>query len=325
MTSYRFDQELKSEILSWDSFRSELSALIAISGGQDSMCLVKLIENFNRKKKYFKKIEFIYIDHQWRSDCKYHIKHLINYLNKRNCRISIYQINSHQLSELIARKTRYHIITSHALNNQQQIILTGHSQTDQIETFFLNLVRGMGMEGVSSLNFSRKLTKNTTLLRPLIRFTRSDMLWLCRKFCLPIWSDKTNYKYTNYRNRIRNELLPYLDQYFGLQARANINHFLNLASIDNEYIKQSSIKLYLMSRHKNYLAMDYWMIKNQHQALRARVLQIFFYHHFNSCLEKRTLNQITKHICRQSYKDKKKIIFWQSLTINIEKNWIYIQ
>lgn len=56
------------------------SILIAISGGQDSICLIKLCESFNHSyKNEINKFEYIYIDHQWRRDSEEHIKHLINY------------------------------------------------------------------------------------------------------------------------------------------------------------------------------------------------------------------------------------------------------
>nr|YP_009511606.1 tRNAIle-lysidine synthetase [Melanthalia intermedia]AXI97483.1 tRNAIle-lysidine synthetase [Melanthalia intermedia] len=324
MTIY-LNKKFENKILTWKNLYKKLSAIAAVSGGQDSMCLVKFTEELNKKNNYFKQVEYIYIDHQWRSDCEHHIKHLLNYLNRKDCKISVYQINNNYFSELTARRIRYHIIVNHALNNQQQIVLTGHNQTDQTETFFLNLIRGAGMEGITSLNFNRKLANHLTLLRPLIKFKRSDISWFYRRFCLPIWSDETNFKYKNSRNRIRNELLPYLSQYFGLQTDNNISHFLNSAFLDSEYIKQNSIKLYIISRHKNYIAINFWIIKSQHKALQTRVLQIFFYHHFNSPLSRKILNQIIKYVQTQNSRKKKKVILWRNLTINIEKNWLYVR
>lgn len=54
------------------------SILVAISGGQDSMCLIKLFESFNNINKSYK-IEYIYIDHQWRMDSEKQIKHIGTY------------------------------------------------------------------------------------------------------------------------------------------------------------------------------------------------------------------------------------------------------
>lgn len=59
------------------------SLLIAISGGQDSICLIKLLEQFNKQKHFIKKIEYLYIDHQWKKDSKIQAEHLINYMKQQ--------------------------------------------------------------------------------------------------------------------------------------------------------------------------------------------------------------------------------------------------
>nr|YP_009237705.1 Ycf62 [Gracilariopsis lemaneiformis]YP_009294691.1 tRNA(Ile)-lysidine synthase [Gracilariopsis chorda]AJO68521.1 hypothetical protein [Gracilariopsis lemaneiformis]AML79967.1 Ycf62 [Gracilariopsis lemaneiformis]AOM66951.1 tRNA(Ile)-lysidine synthase [Gracilariopsis chorda] len=307
----------------YTNLNKKSSILIAISGGQDSLCLIQLVETSNIIEKYFKDIEYIYIDHQWRFDSKKQIKHLINYINTTKHKISIYQINYNNMSELIARRIRYQILIKHAKIHQQQIICTGHNKTDHLETFFVNLIRGTGLEGLSSIPLIRKINKQTHLLRPLIEINRADILWFCRKCNLPIWSDKTNFNYKNYRNRIRHEILPYLKQYFSPQIEKNISNFLDLSSLENEYIKQNAIKLYIISRDRNYIAMNYKFIKNQHIALQKRVLQIFFYYHFNKFLNKKIIYEIIENINKDHIS--KIVIIWHNLYINMYKNWIYIK
>nr|YP_010199338.1 tRNAIle-lysidine synthetase [Gracilariopsis tenuifrons]UAD89196.1 tRNAIle-lysidine synthetase [Gracilariopsis tenuifrons] len=307
----------------YENSNKTLSILIAISGGQDSLCLIQLLETSNVVKQYFKNIEYIYIDHQWRFDSKEQIKHLINYINTTKHKISIYQIKYKNMSESISRRIRYQILIRHARIHRQQIICTGHNKTDHLETFFVNLIRGTGLEGLSSLPLIRKLNKQTYLFRPLIEIHRADILWFCRKWNLPIWSDKTNFNYKNYRNRIRHEMLPYLKQYFSPQIEKHISDFLDLSSLENEYIKQNAIKLYLISRDKDYIGMNYKCIKVQHIALQKRVLQIFFYYHFNKSLNKKIGYNILKNLNRNH--KSKIVIIWHNLYINIYKNWIYIQ
>nr|YP_009510994.1 tRNAIle-lysidine synthetase [Hydropuntia rangiferina]AXI96667.1 tRNAIle-lysidine synthetase [Hydropuntia rangiferina]UAD87350.1 tRNAIle-lysidine synthetase [Hydropuntia rangiferina] len=299
-----------------------LSILIAISGGKDSLCLIKLVEDFNNIHNYFQYIEFIYIDHQWRLDSKQNIKHLINYINKTKNRIYIYQINKIDISESIMRQIRYQIILKHAIRHKKQIIFTAHNQTDQIETFLLNLLRGTGLEGLSSLPLIRKITNYIQIIRPLIKFNKEDISWFCYKLHLPIWSDKTNYCYTNYRNRIRNELLPYLKQYFNPTIEKNIIHFLSLSAIENEYIKQNAIKLYIISRHQYYIAINIKIIKDQHLTLQRRVINIFFYYNFNKYLNQHISYQLIKYLSLRDIN--KKTLVLEKLVINIDKNWIYI-
>nr|YP_010197531.1 tRNAIle-lysidine synthetase [Gracilaria flabelliformis subsp. simplex]UAD85947.1 tRNAIle-lysidine synthetase [Gracilaria flabelliformis subsp. simplex] len=323
MTATYLHDKFINIILKCQQLSKPISILIALSGGKDSLCLIKLVEDFNHLYNYFNNIEYIYIDHQWRDDSRKNIKHLLNYTNITNNNTYVYQIHRIHMSESTIRRIRYQIIIQHAIKNKIQIIFTGHNQTDQLETFLLNLIRGTGLEGLSSLPFIRQIKHYIKIIRPLIKMNTGDILWFCHKFNLPIWSDKTNLYYSNYRNRIRYELLPYLKAYFCPKIEHNIINFLNLSSIENEYIKQNAIKLYFTSRHSYYIAINYKIIKDQHLALKRRILYLFFYYNFNKHLNHNILNQLIEYM---NIKHKRKLrIMWERLKINIYKNWIYIQ
>nr|YP_009019706.1 hypothetical protein [Gracilaria salicornia]AHH24674.1 hypothetical protein [Gracilaria salicornia]UAD87552.1 tRNAIle-lysidine synthetase [Gracilaria salicornia] len=312
-----------SIILKCQNLSKPTSILIAISGGKDSVCLIKLVEDFNNVYSYFNNIDYIYIDHQWRADSQNNIKHLLNYTNLTKNNMYVYQIHTIHMSESTIRRIRYQIILQHAIKYKIQLILTGHNQTDQLETFLLNLIRGTGLEGLSSLPLIRQIKNRIQIIRPLLEMSTGDILWFCHKFNLPIWSDKTNFYYSSDRNRIRYELLPYLKEYFCPKIEQNIINFLNLSSIENEYIKQNAIKLYMSSRHSSYIAINYKIIQDQHLTLKRRILYLFFYYNFNQYLNSNTFNQLITYI--QAKNEKKIIMIWEKLKINIHKSWIYIQ
>nr|YP_010198730.1 tRNAIle-lysidine synthetase [Gracilaria tikvahiae]UAD87963.1 tRNAIle-lysidine synthetase [Gracilaria tikvahiae]UAD88166.1 tRNAIle-lysidine synthetase [Gracilaria tikvahiae] len=321
-TTYLHDKFI-SIILKCQQLSKPISILIALSGGKDSLCLIKLVEDFNNLYNYFHKIEYIYIDHQWRNDSRKHIKHLLNYTNTTSNNTYVYQIHMIHMSESTIRRIRYQIIIQHAIKNKTQIIFTGHNETDQLETFLLNLVRGTGLEGLSSLPLIRQIKHYIQIIRPLIKMNTGDILWFCHKFNLPLWSDKTNFYYSNCRNRIRYELLPYLKAYFCPKTEYNIINFLNLSSIENEYIKQNAIKLYITSRHSYYIAINYKFIKDQHLALKRRTLYLFFYYNFNKYLNNNISNQLLEYMYIKH--QRKARIIWEQLRITIYKNWIYVQ
>nr|YP_010196715.1 tRNAIle-lysidine synthetase [Gracilaria cliftonii]UAD84519.1 tRNAIle-lysidine synthetase [Gracilaria cliftonii] len=323
MTKTYLHDKFLSIILKYNNLSKPLSILLAVSGGKDSLCLIKLIEDFNNIYNYFDTIQYIYIDHQWRNDSKQNIQHLLNYIDITNNQIYIYQISKVHMSESTIRKIRYQIILKHATKYKIRFIFTGHNQTDQLETFLLNLIRGTGVEGLSSLPFIRHIKNYIQIIRPLINIRTGDISWFCHKFNLPVWSDKTNYYYSNYRNRIRYELLPYLKEYFSPKIEYNIINFLKLSSIENEYIKQNAIKLYISSRHSYYLAIHYKTIKDQHLALQKRVLNIFFYYNFNKFLNGNIINQLTQYLHRKN--EIEVSIIWEDLKIRIYRYWIYIQ
>nr|YP_010902425.1 lysidine synthase [Hypnea nidifica]WCH54280.1 lysidine synthase [Hypnea nidifica] len=250
--------------------------LIAISGGQDSICLIQLIENFQKKYNQILKITYIYIDHQWTQNNQQQIKHLINIIKKTTKQFIIYQINQSVHSELQAREIRYKILIQHSIKYKYKYIMTAHTQTDKIETFLQHIIRGTSLNGLTSFNEYRKFNNKIYLYRPLLEFRRTEIKWLCRKLHLPIWSDITNYNYTINRNRLRHELIPYIHKYFNNNIDKKINDFLISSKMENEYITQNAIKLYLYSRHRTSIALNYKLIYRQHIALQIRTLQIFF-------------------------------------------------
>nr|WCH56270.1 lysidine synthase [Hypnea sp.] len=253
------------------------SILVAISGGQDSLCLIKLLEDFQKKNSKKLTITYIYIDHQWRTDSYQQINHLINIIKKTNQKITIYQIDRPVHSEVQAREIRYKILIKHAIQYKDTHIITAHTQTDKTETCLQHIIRGTSINGITSFNEYRKFEKQIYIYRPLLEFTRTDINWLCRKLYLPIWSDITNYKYKISRNRLRYELIPYINKYLTSNIDKRINNFLEISFLENEYIKQNAIKLYLYSRHNTNIALNYELICSQHIALQMRVLQIFFF------------------------------------------------
>nr|YP_010903818.1 lysidine synthase [Hypnea musciformis]WCH56869.1 lysidine synthase [Hypnea musciformis] len=258
--------------------------LIAISGGQDSICLINLIENFQKKYRKELSITYIYIDHQWTKNSQRQIKHLINIIKETTKKFVIYQINQLTNSELKARELRYNILIKYSEQYKYTHIITAHTQTDKTETFLQHIIRGTSLNGITSFNEYRKFNNKIHIYRPLIELKRKEIKWLCRKLYLPIWSDITNYNYTINRNRLRHELIPYIHKYFNNNIDKKINDFLANSKLENEYINQNAIKLYLNSRHNINIALNYQLIHKQHIALQIRTLQIFFFTTQNTIL-----------------------------------------
>nr|YP_009395734.1 tRNA Ile-lysidine synthetase [Herposiphonia versicolor]ARW64714.1 tRNA Ile-lysidine synthetase [Herposiphonia versicolor] len=298
--------------------------LIAISGGQDSICLIQTIKNLNIiKNKKKTKISYIYIDHQWKKSGDQQIKHLINYIKLIQSHINIYQINKIALSEDKCRQNRYHIIIKHAILYNYNLIITGHNETDKIETFIQSIIKGSGVEYINNLAIKSKIYKEKFILRPLIGLDRNYIYWLCKKLCLPIWSDNTNYIYTIQRNRIRQELIPYIKQYLHVNVEKNIQYLLNNQYYQNEYLKQSTIKLYLKIRHSKRIAIDYNLINKQNFILQIKVIQIFCFHNIQIYLENKKVIKIIRTINKTKL-SKLKIAENKYFNFFISNNWFYI-
>nr|QCI06690.1 tRNA Ile-lysidine synthetase [Gayliella sp.] len=300
------------------------SILVSISSGQDSICLIRIIEEIKQILNYELKIQYIYIDHQWKDNSQKQVEHIINYLNCYKNHLYIYQIKTICNNETDARNQRYNIILNHAVQKKHNIIITGHNLTDKIETFIQNLLKGTTIDGATNLITCKYTSNDLILWRPLLNISRTEINWFCRNFQLPIWSDQTNYQYKISRNRIRYELIPYLNNYFSINIEKRINSFLKISNTDNDYIKQTTLKLYLYAHHQNLIAINYQVVQIQHFAIKQRMIQLFCYHHFNQILNKNLLYKILHVLSLHYKKNITRIFIWDEKRICITNKWIYI-
>jgi tRNA(Ile)-lysidine synthase len=110
----------------------------------------------------------------------------------------------HKLStQMAARELRYKWFQEVAENFKYDYILTAHHAEDDLETFFINLSRGTGLRGLTGIP-----KHNETIVRPLLAFSREDILKFAKNENLHWREDSSNTKTDYLRNELRLEVLP---------------------------------------------------------------------------------------------------------------------
>ena len=200
--------------------------LLAISGGQDSMALLKLIVDL--KRLYEWQVEIWHGDHQWHTKSAEIEEELKLWCLNRQISFHSNKASKEEVAnEEKARNWRYKnllnkakLLSSNNINFPCTRILTGHTATDRAETIIMNLARGTDLIGLSTLKEQRTLDNNIELARPLLVFNRNETLEICKEFNLPIWIDPSNENINLTRNKIRKEVLPILNSiYKGADSR----------------------------------------------------------------------------------------------------------
>ena len=216
--------------------------LIAVSGGQDSLCLTKLLLDLQSKWDWY--LAVAHCDHKWRSDSEANA----NYVQKlaTNWQLPFYLETANKIykSEAEARKWRYQTLSKIANESNFQYIVTGHTASDRGETLLYNLIRGSGTDGLQALTWQRPLTENffPLLVRPLLEITRTQTGNFCQEQKIVIWEDSTNQDLRYARNRIRLELFPILRQ-FNPQAELALAQTAEILSAEVEYFENETEKL----------------------------------------------------------------------------------
>jgi len=227
---------------------SNSTLLLAISGGQDSMALLKLITDLKRLYKW--QIEIWHGDHQWHSQSNKIEEELKLWCLNKQIPFNSNRANKEEvLNEEKARNWRYKklIMQAKLLNNIHspcKRILTGHTATDRAETLIMNLARGTDLIGLSTLKEQRSLENDLELARPLLIFNRNETLEICKEFNLPIWIDPSNENINLTRNKIRKEILPILNSiYKGADSRiASVANRLESYSDDQKLFAKIAIE-----------------------------------------------------------------------------------
>ncbi len=118
--------------------------------------------------------------------------------------------------EEAARELRYTFLFKVAREQGAQAVAVAHNADDQVETMLMHLLRGAGsrgLRGMASRLLPNPWSTSIPLVRPLLSYWRSEILEYCRANGLQPLQDQSNFDSTYFRNRLRHELLPILEQF----------------------------------------------------------------------------------------------------------------
>ncbi len=265
----RLHRTLKERSLSEKSER----LLVAVSGGQDSLCLVRLLLDLQPKWNW--QIAIVHCDHCWRSDSQQNAEFVAKLANAWQVSFYLETVSEIPASEADARYWRYECFKKIAQLDGYTTIVTGHTASDRAETLLYNLIRGSGADGLQALVWKRSILPTLNLVRPLLEITRAETAQFCQMSNLPIWEDSTNQDLTYARNRIRQELLPYLQTHFNPQAEQNLAQTAELLTAEVEYLEEIATELRESATSSDRLALNRSLLRLIPLALQRRIIRQF--------------------------------------------------
>lgn len=297
------------------SLKASDSLVVAYSGGMDSHALLHVASNLKYVDKDIK-VTAIHVNHNLNPNAKKWEEHCQKTCEELDIKLIIKSIQtkiapkSGQSQEAIARDLRYKALSE--LLGSHDCLLTAHHLDDQAETLLLQLLRGAGPKGLSSMS-ARAQFPTFILLRPLLSFSEQELQNYASKNRLKWIEDESNTDINIGRNFIRHEVVPKIKQ--------NWKGMLTTLSRTAENCREASALLYELAKEdysKAEGSKPFTLSKQKLTALneaRQRNL-IRYWLHLQAfpTPSKAKLEQIQKSVVESSY-DATPLVSWRNTEV----------
>lgn len=240
------------------------SALVALSGGVDSVVLLHLLLALRAQ------VVAAHVEHGMRGENSQRDCAFVEALCARlGVPLAVAHVDvpakaraSGRGLEETARDLRYAFLREEKRRRGLDCILTAHHRNDQAETVLLHLVRGSSPRGLSGMR-----EEEGDLLRPLLPFSRAEILRYAQEKGLPFVQDETNADTAFARNYVRHEVIPRLET-LNPRAVEAIARLAALSRDQSDYIAQQADSV-LRERMRGDALCD---VRDLHPGLRGAVL-----------------------------------------------------
>jgi len=230
--------------------------VVGVSGGPDSLCLLHLLNRLKAELDLY--LIVAHLNHQLRGAESQADEESVREIAAawklpvwvETQPVATLAADRKQSLEEAARQIRYAFFWRVATKEGASKIAVGHNADDQVETVLMHFLRGTGLTGlrgmlpavdIATLRLHQDdlpatgLTLSPKIIRPLLELFRPEIETYCREHELTPCQDTTNRDTTFFRNRLRHELIPYLETY-NPNIRQIIQNMTKVVTADVDFL-----------------------------------------------------------------------------------------
>ena len=300
------------------------NVLLALSGGPDS---VFLFHNLIKLKEILSfNLYASHINHMYRGEDAFRDEEFVRQLCNRHG-IGIFVKRKHAgeyarelkvTEEEAGRILRYNFFKENLNEVGGGIIAVAHNLNDQAETVLQRIIRGTGIDGLSAMS-----VKNDNVIRPMLNVSKAEIMEYLHNNCYEYCVDITNSQSIYGRNKIRLDLIPYLEKNFNPNIQNTLYRMSEAMDRDKKIIEKYIRKLFyevLISNDDKKVILSIEKLKETAPEETGRILRCAV-----ELLKGNTVNLEMKHIDYisdfiKSGKTGRKINLTEAINVEISYN-----
>ena len=206
-------QRFRNHVARARLFRRPGAAVVAVSGGADSVALLDLLHEVAAEIGLT--LVVAHVDHGIQSDSRTVGQSVRTLAAKYGLPFELGELHlGPDATETTARRARYAWLAEVQRRREARYIVTAHHRDDQVETILLRVLRGSGPAGLAGI----AVRARGGLVRPLLPFSRAELAAHVAARGLPYHDDPANRDPRHLRSWVRHTLLPLLHERLGPRA-----------------------------------------------------------------------------------------------------------
>ena len=277
-----FVQQMHRFILQHEMIENGDTALVAVSGGADSLALLYGLHALRAQLNC--RFHVVHLNHCLRSDADTDADFVQQHASLLDLPCTVRRaevprlVKQWKLSvEAAGRRARYQFYETVCKEVGATKVALGHHQDDAAETVLMNLIRGSGSTGLKGIAPVRDIK----IIRPLSGFTRQQIEAFLTSISVTPQHDSTNTDRRYLRNRIRHELIPLLESNYNPNIRIGLNRTADVLGAESEFLDTIAQAAFETCRIPdtdkvavpNSIVLDRTKFREYHIALQRRILR----------------------------------------------------
>ena len=230
-------QKIIETIKKYNLINSGDKIVLGVSGGPDSIAMLDILNQLKDEMNF--EIYVVHVNHNIRGkDADEDEEYVKKYCEKYNIKCFSKKIDVPTIAktkkigtEEAGRKVRYEYFEEILKETKSNKIAIAHNKNDKVETIIMHLLRGSGISGLRGIEPIRE----EKFIKPLIECDRQEIENYCKENNLQPRIDKTNFENEYTRNKIRNLLIPYIEENFNPNIVDTLNRLSDVVEKEDDF------------------------------------------------------------------------------------------